>query len=184
MKEGNMLRGLIVIVAAAALLASFAGPACADDRAEINALYSKLEAALKNKTPEDTLALETPDFTATENGKKITGKQLVQEMKAQDASVKTVKDVSIKIKKATITGKTAKVTTDFSYLVEVEDPEGHMGPKGATHEMSMRGEVSNDLVKTAAGWKFKTMKQGVGKMLVDGKPVPRVAPKSQKGKRT
>ena len=177
------MRGFIVTIAAAAVLANFAGMARADDRAEINALYSKLEAALKNKTPEDTLALETPDFTALEKGKKITGKQLVQEMKAQDASVKTVKDVTIKVKKAAITGKTAKVTTDFSYLVEVDDPEGHMGPKGATHEMSMSGAVSNDLVKTAAGWKFKTMKQGVGKMLVDGKPVPRVSPAPKKGKK-
>jgi hypothetical protein len=149
----------------------------ADDRAEIDALYSKLEQALKNKTPEDTLALETPDFIAIERGKAISGKELVKEMKAQDAAVKTVKDVSIKVKKAVITGKTAKVTTDFRYLVEVDDPAGHMGPKGATHEMSMQGEVKNDLVKTASGWKFKTMQQGVGKMLVDGKPVPQVPPK-------
>jgi len=50
--------------------------------------------------------------------------------------------------------------------------------------MSMSGEVSNDLVKTAAGWKFKTMKQGVGKMLVDGKPVPQQAPqKPKRGKK-
>ena len=47
-----------------------------------------------------------------------------------------------------------------------------MGPKGATHEMSMSGIVRNNLVKTSGGWKFLTMEHGVGKMLVDGKPVP------------
>jgi ketosteroid isomerase-like protein len=178
-----LIREFVATLAAVALLGGFTGIARADDRAEIDALYAKLENALRNKTPEDTLALETADFTAMENGKRITGKQFVQEMKAQDAIVKAVKDVSIKVKKAAITGKTAKVSTDFRYTVEVEDPEGHMGPMGATHEMSMQGRVSNDLVKTAAGWKFRTMRQGVGKMLVDGKTVPQIPAKPKNGKK-
>ena len=47
-----------------------------------------------------------------------------------------------------------RFVTNFSYAVMIEDKEGHMGPKGGTHEMAMSGEVKNDLVKTADGWKI------------------------------
>jgi hypothetical protein len=167
-----MKNGILSVFAATLVMAGLATAVRADDRAEINALYARLEEALKTKTPEATLALETPDFTEkSANGKSISGKQLVEQMKQQYASIKDVKDVKITVKKATITGKTARVTTELNYTVLVEDKEGHMGSKGGTHEMAMDGEVKNDLVKTAAGWKFKTTQRGVGKMFIDGNPI-------------
>ena len=176
-----MNRSILTAFAAALLIGGLAGGARADDRAEIDALYAKLAEALKNKTPEATLALEAPGFTCQGgDGKKITGKEFVQQMKKQNATSKSIKDVNIAVKKADIKGKTAKVTTDFGYTVEVEDREGHMGPKGATHEVSMNGAVKNDLVKTPSGWKFLTMQQGVGKMLVDGKPVSSAPPNTRR----
>ena len=166
-----MKQNFIIAVAAILLTAGIANAGRADDRAEIDALYARLAEALRNKTPEATLALETPDFTAQgADGKAISGKQLAEQMK-QNASGRDIKDVKITVKKAVIVGKTAKVTTNFGYAVLVEDKDGHMGPKGGTHEMALSGEMKNDLVKTAAGWKFKTMHQGVGKMMIDGKPV-------------
>lgn len=170
-----MNRSILNIFAAAVLFAGVAGGAHADDRAEIVALYAKLTSALKNKTPEAILPLEAEGFTSTSGGKKVNGQQLLAQMKQRNSATKSIKDVSIKVKKADIKGKMAKVTTDFSYAVEIDDKDGHMGPKGATHEMSMTGVVKNELVKTAGGWKFLTMEQGVGKMLVDGKPVPSAA---------
>ena len=37
--------------------------------------------------------------------------------------------------------------------------------------MAGTGSVHNDLVKTAHGWKFKTMEEHPGKMTMDGKPM-------------
>ena len=178
-----MNRSILCVAAIALVIAGFAGPARADDRAEIDALYAKLAQALKNRTPEATLALEAPGFTSASGGRKLTGKELVQQMKKQDAGTKDVKDVTISVKKAVITGKTAKVTTDFSYTIEVDDPQGHMGPKGGTHEVSMRGLVKNDLVKTSGGWKFLSTQPGAGKMLVDGKTVPQAPPGARKSRK-
>ena len=178
----ELRRTILLALALALTTAGLVSGARADDRAEIDALYAKLEQALKNKTPEATLALETPDFTAQgEGGKTISGKKLVEQMRQQNAAVQSIKDVKITVKKAVIAGKTAKVTTNFSYAVMVEDKDGHMGPKGESHEMALSGELKNDLVKTAAGWRFKTMNRGTGKMLIDGRPV-QSAPPSQPGK--
>lgn len=172
-----MNRSILLVLGAVILAAGSAGGARADDRAEIDALYVKLAQALKNKTPEETLALETPDFKSIDaHGKAISGKALVAQMKQQDSSVKDIKSVDIKVKSYGIKGNTAKAVTDFSYAVEIEDKDGHMGPKGGTHEMAMSGEVKNDLVKTAAGWKFKSMREGTGKVFIDGKPVPQAPP--------
>ncbi len=154
------------------MAACFTGAqARADDRKEIDALYAKLAQALRTKNADATLSLETHDFTAkSPDGKLLNGKQLAAQMKQENADVKSVKAVNIKVKSADIKGKTAKVTSSFDYVGEVEDKQGHMGPKGKTHVMSMSGEVKNDLVKTASGWKFKTMQQVAGKMMMDGKP--------------
>ena len=168
-----IIRTLAVVL----LIGGIVGSARANDRSDIDALYTRLEQALKNRTPEVTLELETPDFRSIgANGKASTGRQLVEQMKRQDAGVKSVKDVTIAVKRATITGKTARVVTDFRYTVMVDDKDGHLGPKGATHEMGMRGDLKNDLVKTAAGWRFRTMETGRGKVLIDGKPVRNPAP--------
>ena len=175
-----MNRGLLLASAAALLIAISGVQARADDRSEIDALYAKLTTALKNKTPEAVLPLEAPGFTSTSAGKKINGQQLLEQMKMRNATTGPIKDVSVAVKKADIKGKTAKVVTDFAYTVEVVDKDGHMGPKGGTHEMSMSGLVKNDLVKTTGGWKFLTMQQGSGKMLVDGKPVGPPPPGTRK----
>jgi hypothetical protein len=173
-----MNRSALLLLMVVPIAIGLSGPVRADDRSEINALYSRLEQALKNETPENTLALETPDFRSyLATGKTLTGRGLVQQMKQQNAAVKSIKDVNIRVKTAKIVGKTAKVTTDFSYAVLIDDKDGHIGPKGATHEMAMRGEVRNDLVKTAAGWKFKTMREGKGKILIDGQPVRNAPPR-------
>jgi len=164
-----MKRGFIAALAVAATFVSV--PVLADDRKDIDALYAKLTQAMKNKDADATLALETPDFVATSpGGGKMNGKQFAAQMKQENAGVKSIKSIDIKVKSVDIKGKTAKVTTNFNYAVEVEDKEGHMGPKGKTHIMSMIGEVKNDLVKTAAGWKFKSMVHGGGQVMMDGKP--------------
>ncbi len=175
-----MNRGFILASAAGLTIAISGVGARADDRSEIDALYAKLTAALKNKTPEAITALEAPGFTSTSAGKTINGKQLLEQMKQRNATSGPIKDVSVSVKKADIKGKSAKVVSDFSYTVEVVDKDGHMGAKGGTHEMSMSGLVKNDLVKTYGGWKFLTMQQGAGKMLVDGKPVGPAPPGTRK----
>ena len=162
------------LMAAAAFGAAIAVsvPAAADDRKDIEALYAKLAQALKTRNADATLALETPDFTAKGmDGKPMTGKQLAAQMKQENAGVKSVKSVDIKIRDMKITGKTAVVTTSFNYMVEVIDAEGHMGRKGQTHTMGMAGMVKNELAKTTSGWKFKSMEQSPGEMTMDGKPM-------------
>ncbi|HLJ54735.1 MAG TPA: nuclear transport factor 2 family protein [Chthonomonadaceae bacterium] len=167
-----MTRHGLTICATALILAGGIGAARANDRADIDKLYAKLTAALKNLRPDDTLALEAPGFVSTEpDGSKLNGQQVAAMMKKENEGVKSVKSVSIKIKECKITGKTAKVATDFSFAIVVEDKEGHMGKKGATHVMASSGKVTNDLVKTGDGWKFLSMSQAGGKMTMDGKPM-------------
>jgi ketosteroid isomerase-like protein len=166
----NTMTKLIASTAAALALCA-AVSARADDKAEISSLYQKLETALKTQKYEATLGLETPDFVSTDaQGKKSTGKQMVEDMKKQNMGGTTVKEMSIKLQSVAISGKSAKVTTSFTYDVQVTDSKGNMGPKGKTHIMAMKGSVKNDLLKTAAGWKFKTMQMSPTSMMMDGKP--------------
>ena len=143
----------------------------ADDRKDIDALYAKLIKAIETNHPEATLALETPDFTSKDHtGKAITGKQLAEQMKMESAASNNIK-MSLKIAACKVTGKMADVSTTFTYQSEMVDKDGHMGPKGKTHVMSMSGKINNKLAKTAAGWKFKSMEEiPGGAMMMDGKP--------------
>jgi ketosteroid isomerase-like protein len=156
----------------AAVLAamSITGAARADDRKDIEALYAKLRQALMTNKPEATLALETPDFVAKQpDGSTMTGKQLVAQMKQEAAGSKLTK-MDIKLDKIDVKGKTAKVVTKFIASGEMVDKAGMMGKKGAKHTMDVSGSIKNDLVKTAQGWKFKTMESLSESMKMDGKP--------------
>lgn len=159
----------LAAVLACALLAA-GSPARADDRADIAALYAKLRQAILTNHPEATLAMETPDFVSKgEGGRTMNGKQLAEQMKAEHGRMK-LKTMTIKIDKMAIHGRTADVTTSFAFSTEMVDKGGQMGPKGKAHLMAATGTIHNTLVKTAQGWKFKTMDERAGAVTMDGKP--------------
>ncbi len=163
------MKGLTVVFAGIAVI-SLAVSACADDRTEINALYAKLKQYLVTNNPDGILPLEMPDFKATmADGKVLNGKALSARMKQQSAGSKLLK-MDIEPKKVDIKGKSANVLTFFSFSSEMVDAAGNMGPKGKKHVMAGSGNISNTLVKTPQGWKFKTMKEEKAKMTMDGKP--------------
>ncbi len=153
-----------------ALLVLGASAVRADDRKDIEALYGKLKQALMANNADATLAMETPDFVATgADGRKMNGKQLAAQMKQQAALGKPRK-MDIHLDKVNVKGKTASVTTTFSFESVITGMGGQAAPKARPHVMAMSGSIHNDLVKTPQGWKFKTMQEKAGKMTMDGKP--------------
>lgn len=157
------MRPVTMAVIAAVFLCSFS-PARADDRKEIEGLYTRLRHALLTNHLDDTLSMETPDFRSKGmDGKVQTGPELVKQMK-MEASAGTLKQMDIKIVKMAVKGKNADVTTSFMAGSDSKDA------KGKTHKLGMTGSIHNTLVKTAAGWKFKTMEQKAGGMTIDGHP--------------
>jgi ketosteroid isomerase-like protein len=161
------------MIALAAILAvtGFASVARADDRKDIDALYGKLQQAMAKKDVAAIEKLQTPDFTSKgADGKVTSGKEVDAQMKQNFATMQNPK-MNIKVVKCVIKGKTARVDTTFTYSAGMKDKDGQMGPKGKVHTMTMAGGVSNDLVKTPQGWKFKSMEEHVGKAMMDGKPM-------------
>jgi ketosteroid isomerase-like protein len=162
---------MAIALAAILVAASVCSSARADDRKDIEALYGKLEHAFMKKDVAAVENLQTPDFTHKgADGKVTSGKEVDAQMRQQFAMQETAK-MNIKVVKCVIKGKTAKADTTFTYIATMKDKDGQMGPKGKIHTLTMAGGVGNDLVKTAQGWKFKSMEQHVGKMTMDGKPM-------------
>ena len=153
-----------------AALIAICGGARADDKKDIEALYAKLSKDIKDNKLDATLALETPDFKSkTLDGRTMTGKEMVEQMKMEGANSK-VNKFDIKINKMTVKGKMASVDTLFEVGTTMTDTSGMMGPKGKKHKITGTGAVHNDLAKTKDGWKFKNMEQKSMKMMMDGKP--------------
>jgi ketosteroid isomerase-like protein len=160
----------------AAALAAFAVvtplAAHADDATQIKALYAKLAKAMENKNVAGIHALDTPDFVSLQQGRKVSGKDVEAQMQQQFAMFHKIRSMKINITSIKIHGKTADVSTSFKFEGEMGTPPN--APKGANkpHIFNMSGTVANTLVKTSAGWKFKTMQETNGSTTIDGKPMP------------
>jgi hypothetical protein len=165
----------------AATLLACAVTAHADDKADIIALYARLQHAMKAQSAEQVLALLSADFTYKDrNGNVLNGKQFTDQITVQKAEIVGVKIMTMKVIKTVITGKTAKVTNEFSWAMEIVDKDGQLTDKGAKstvkgqhHVMASTGVVENDLEKTPQGWRFLTLNTVNGKITMDGKPMKR-----------
>jgi hypothetical protein len=168
----------------AAMVLTLACTAFADDKTEIVALYAKLEHAMKAQSSAQVLALLSPSFSYKDrSGKVLNGKEFADQINVQKTEIVAIKEMKMKVTQSLITGKTAKVTNEFSWAMEIADKAGQSGPKGMHHVMASTGVVENDLEKTPAGWRFLTLNTVNGKMTMDGKPMERrdVQPPPPKG---
>ncbi len=144
-----------------------------DEKANIVALYKKLEMAEKTISTSGTLELLAPGFKYKNgDGKIIDGKQFTDQMQKQMSMVKAVKEMKLIVTKVVFKGKTAHVTDSYSWKMDIIDEKGRMGEPGITHTLASIGSVENDVIKTDKGWKFMTLQTSTGHMTLDGKPYP------------
>lgn len=142
----------------------------ANDRQEIDALYTRFKHAFLHKDYDALTALESPDFTDKgPKGRTLNAQQANAEIKQQFANTKSVKKMDVQIKKLTIQGKNATALTNFTFAGVIVDTDGEMGAKGKTHAMMVIGSTRDTLIKTAKGWRFKTFSTTSKNVLVDGK---------------
>jgi hypothetical protein len=142
----------------------------ADDRTDITQLYTKLQAAQKAQSVEDTYRLLAPDFHHTlRSGQELNAKQFVELIGNQKSTGKVIKSMVIKVIKIDLHGDKAKVTNSFDWSLEYSDPPLSPGKPGLKHKLTSTGTVSNDLRKTTQGWRFVTLQTVSGKMTLDGK---------------
>ena len=156
-----------IITLAFLLVVLSAGVATADDPKEIRATYDKFCAAIVRQNIPAIRALETPDFTADLDGRKGNAKQAEADMKQQFSTPGRVRFMRVVLRTVSIRGKTADVKTDFWYQAETT----LKSPSGKPHIRDRAGSIANTLIKTAGGWKFKTMMQKTLSVAVDGQRI-------------
>jgi ketosteroid isomerase-like protein len=170
MRKIKMLFCLSALAVAAGLLTLGAPAARADDKADIEALYAKISAAMKSKNLKAIYALGTSDFTTKANGVTMGTKESAKMMEDQFKTLKKVNNCSMKISKITIKGASAVVLSDSVFDATVS------GPDGKIHKMADTGTSKDTLVKTKKGWLFKNVEMLTSKMTMDGKPYSPEAP--------
>ena len=156
-------------IAALALLLCVitAGAAAADDTKDIRTTYDKFCAAIVHQKFAALRALEMPDFTAQEGARTLNGKQEEASLRQQFSTKGKVRFMRVLMRGLSVRGNTANVHADFWYQAVVPIP----GSAGKSHRMDRAGSISNTFVKTASGWKFKTMTQTTLSVAVDGKRI-------------
>ena len=154
-------------IAALALLLSVltAGAATADDAKDIRKTYDKFCSAIQSQNFAALHAIVTPDFTVREGARKLSLSQEVAALKQQFSTKGKVRFMRFAIRTISPHGKTAEVTTNFWYQAYVPVPNG----AGKPHVTDRVGSTEDTLVKTAGGWKFKTLSLTTLSVSVDGK---------------
>jgi ketosteroid isomerase-like protein len=166
--------GRLAALAAAALTIGN-GPARADDKSEIKALYKKLERAMKAKDVKAILATGTADFTHKGAGMPtMDAKATAQMMEQQFKLMKSLDKVVMSPDKIMIHGGSATVLSSFQMKGTMTMPDGKV------HSMTDSGTSKETLVKTKKGWLFKVVEMGTSKPMMDGKPMQMGAPPAKK----
>lgn len=135
----------------------------ADDRKDIEAMFAKLDKAISAKDVNTVKTLYVKDMTFTDSGAKMTGVQIVSLMDQQLKAIPSIKSKHT-VESCTVKGNQATVKT--SDVTNISGPD----PGGKQHTM-VSSNISNDvLVKTSAGWVFKSITVLSKKLTMDGKP--------------
>jgi ketosteroid isomerase-like protein len=159
MKFGPLLPAVVACISATAL------PAHADDKQDIQALYTRLAKAVMNKDIKGVISTGTSDMTYTEAGRTITAQQASAQMSAQFNALKVAPKVKMTVSSCTVKGKEAKVVSN--HYTEVTTPAG---PDGKTHVVTVTSKSNDTLVKTPKGWLIKNANIESNKYTMDGKP--------------
>jgi ketosteroid isomerase-like protein len=145
------------------------GPAAtAQARKEIQAAYSRQDAAVAAKDVDGFVAIETPDAVDFDtDGTTETVAQGRQMMAQVMAAMKHCEASSV-ITGISLTDARSAVVTIKEHMVMVGAPPGK-----ATSTMVSEGTSRDNWVKTASGWRLKASHALTDRMTVDGKPVKR-----------
>lgn len=149
------------------LIAATAGTATADDVKDIRVTYDKFCSAIVHQNFAATRTLETSDFTAQEGGRRLNGKQEEAALRQQFSTKGKVRFMRVLMRGTSVHGNTADVMTDFWYQAVVPAQKG----VGKPHRLDRSGSISNTLVKSPSGWKFKTMTLTTLTIAQDGKRI-------------
>src|SRR5438876_151303 len=130
------MKKVVWALCAASVSLLFAPSARADDKADIRALYAKIEKAFKTRDTKAIMSMATPDFTEKVGNQVFNAKQVEAQMRQEFAATKEQRDVEMKPDKIDVKGSKAVVLANDKMNSVVVDQQGQMGPKGATHTIA------------------------------------------------
>lgn len=135
------------------------------DKPAIQELYTRLSNAMRAKDMKTIASLGTPDFTATDaSGKVYNARQSLAMMESDLRSMKRINAVKPRIRSIALDGK--KATTVAEMQVSAVMVQG-----GKPHDMKSTSVSKDTLVKTAKGWKFKSVVSLSADVTMDGRKV-------------
>lgn len=152
---------------AGAFLCLMACLASADPKKEIQALYTKAAAAMKQKNTAAILAMATPDLTyKAKDGRVMKRKELETQLKSQFKVVKTVTKSSQTLISIKVNGTTAEVMCKSVFEGQIPNPQTKK-----IMVLKAVGESRDTWVKGASGWKLKAIVEVSDTTTLDGKPL-------------
>lgn len=161
-----------LLMCAALLGGLLSGPTAFPKRADVKAIqavHSKLMAALKTRNAREVDSLFAKDFTETANGVTFNRQQALAQMERGAASA----SVRWTMSHLTVSGNRAGYTSHFSFNTSVVDRTGMMGAKGVAHRMSGSGVQMLQLVKQHGNWLYSHQQLISMQTMMDGKPLDR-----------
>lgn len=161
---------MTVLLAAIIVNSTLVAPALADDKGDIYGAYKKLESAFKARSVDAVMALCTDDFTMVTPGQVLATEEVKKTLKQSFSMMKKSPDFRMTVDKLALKAKSAEAKTIGVMKVDIVDPEGVYGSKGAKHATNYTIVSRDSWVKTAKGWRMKETETVSEKMLIDGKP--------------
>ena len=159
-----------------------AGADEASVKKEMYAIFDKSVKQFKTRDIKGFMSMIADDYKGKgPGGASQTRATMAAQMKQAMDSTKELNKAEMKITKISVSGSTANIESTMTLAMKVVDAAGTMGPKGQLHSVTEVENQRETWVKTKGGWKIKIgeVLPG-GKMMVDGKPFPPVAPPKKK----
>ena len=157
---------LLVVLAA---LLMMVGPARADEkelRKEFEAIYARVDQAIKNKDTKSLIAMLADDFTSKEeDGKILDREQSIASVTQSMAAIKEVHSAATKID--SLKEGNGQVVVDYTQTVKATID----GADGSTHEIVATQKGRDTWARTDHDWILKQGENLGNTVTVDGKPV-------------
>ncbi len=139
----------------------------ADTKSDIQARYTKLEAAMRAKSPTKVMELCSADFKWLDSkGTSMDRKQLEQQIKMQLSAVQKIDTMTNKIEKLTVKGNTVIARTNGVFEATLKlTPDAKK-----TSRLKSVSLTDDTWIKTPKGWLLKQVKSIKETVTLDGKP--------------
>ena len=155
------------LLAASAILAASAF-GFADTKAELDGMYAKLNAAMKQKNTAAVMAMCTKDFSWVDpKGKKMSRAEMEQQLKMQFSFMKKVTAVTVKIEKVTVKGAETIARTQGIFEGDIQ-----LTPDAKKLSKLKSSSITDDTwIKVGGKWMLKKVSAIKDNATIDGKPV-------------